>query len=408
MGTRYCGTSFRGSLGFQARRGLRRLLAGLGYAADLLGGYRQPSLALVAGPSSVGQGGLATRQWMAGLLARGRRALTGSRRRHGAPNTMYLDALEQRQLFSVFQISGVHNSANASDFQLALSTDSASIQSWSVNWNDGSPVQTLTGSARQTDHVYADASEPTVTVAAVDYDGTHILALVPASSIGLADAAAATQGQYTFAINTDANGSAFLGSTTVTDPALVGAALMWAQQQITAGGGGAYQQYTAQITIPAQGEYEYMLSPVPQASGGGLLSGGHSANYSEDNGYGGTISGVTRERWDGQASVGNSNWDNLSALGTPTTVDTVSNFESDGYGGNAIVDMSACLTPPEDGYYTFTINSDYGGDLYLSTDASPNDEQLIASFTNGNSGAGSAQSQPIFLSGGQTYYIESI
>ena len=98
---------------------------------------------------------------------------------------MYLEALEQRQLFSVFQISGARDAANVHAYHLSLSTDSSTIESWTLNWSDGSAPQTITGGTQEVDHTFADLTDPIITATAVDGEGVHVVALVsPNSAMG--------------------------------------------------------------------------------------------------------------------------------------------------------------------------------------------------------------------------------
>ena len=70
------------------------------------------------------------------------------------------------------------------------------------------------------------------------------------------------------------------------------------------------------------------------------------------------------------------------------------------------------LTAPETGNYVFWIASDDDGDLFLSSNSSPANAQLIASVFNGYTGDdqwnkySSQISQPIALVQGHSYYLE--
>src|SRR5262249_62422349 len=47
------------------------------------------------------------------------------------------------------------------------------VQTWAVNWGDGSPVEVYAGPAATVRHVYAAAGSFTVGVTATDEDGTY-------------------------------------------------------------------------------------------------------------------------------------------------------------------------------------------------------------------------------------------
>ena len=96
----------------------------------------------------------------------------------------------------------------------------------------------------------------------------------------------------------------------------------------------------------------------------------------------------------------------------PTNIEQIKSLEgptnwADSYGAR----ISGYLYPPETGSYTFWIASDANSELWLSTDGSPENAQLIASvpsFTNPRQWNKYSQQQslPISLTSGKKYYIE--
>jgi hypothetical protein len=97
----------------------------------------------------------------------------------------------------------------------------------------------------------------------------------------------------------------------------------------------------------------------------------------------------------------------------PDVVETVTRFAWDGpdandYGGR----IEAWLYVPATGNYTFWLNTDDQGELWLSTDDDSGSIGLIAkesSYTSLNAwGTGEERSQPIPLVGGQKYYIMAL
>jgi len=97
----------------------------------------------------------------------------------------------------------------------------------------------------------------------------------------------------------------------------------------------------------------------------------------------------------------------------PTVTETVTRFAWDGpntdnYGAR----IHGCLYVPATGDYTFWLNTDDNGELWLSTDDDPANMSVIAretSYTNLNIwGNGEEQSQPISLVGGEKYYFEAL
>ncbi len=99
----------------------------------------------------------------------------------------------------------------------------------------------------------------------------------------------------------------------------------------------------------------------------------------------------------------------------PTSTNFVSNFfeapvdTADNYGQR----MHGYVVPPVTGNYTFWIASDDNGELWLSTDETPANQQLIARVTSWTSSRewtkeANQQSAPIFLEAGRAYYIAAL
>jgi hypothetical protein len=98
---------------------------------------------------------------------------------------------------------------------------------------------------------------------------------------------------------------------------------------------------------------------------------------------------------------------------SPDVTEAVTRFawdgpDTDNYGGR----IHGWLYAPATGNYTFWLNSDDQGELWLSTDDDSSNIQLIAresTYTTVNTwGAGEEQSKPISLVGGQKYYIMAL
>ena len=136
------------------------------------------------------------------------------------------------------------------------------------------------------------------------------------------------------------------------------------------------------------------------------------------------VFGVYRERWSNlDSSLGNTlmeltntdynpNWpDNPD----PTYTQVFPGFETEvnsgvNYYGQR---LRAFVVPPTNGNYTFWIASDDTSDLFISTDETPANETLIASVTSWTSWRNfssepTQQSAPVYLQGGQRYYIEAL
>ncbi|MHC4580506.1 MAG: LamG-like jellyroll fold domain-containing protein [Planctomycetota bacterium] len=120
------------------------------------------------------------------------------------------------------------------------------------------------------------------------------------------------------------------------------------------------------------------------------------------------------ERWENiQTTDINTLKTNPRFPNNPDAIEEVTEFAWDGpdlddYGGR----ITAWLHVPSTGDYTFWLNSDDQGELWLSTDDDPGNARLIAqesSWSGLNSwGTGEERSDPIPLVGGEKYYIEAL
>jgi hypothetical protein len=133
--------------------------------------------------------------------------------------------------------------------------------------------------------------------------------------------------------------------------------------------------------------------------------------------------GVYRELWTGL----NQNLGTLAALtntaynpnwpGNPNPPYTrvYTNFEADANTGMTYYGqrMRAFVVPPFDGNYSFWIASDDNSDLFLSSDESPANKQIIAGVTTWTTSREwtkepNQQSAPVRLQAGRRYYLEAI
>ncbi|MDH3582805.1 MAG: PA14 domain-containing protein, partial [Phycisphaerae bacterium] len=108
------------------------------------------------------------------------------------------------------------------------------------------------------------------------------------------------------------------------------------------------------------------------------------------------------ERWDRVGGNGNIDhvFRHIGANPTPAVTDYYTQLESPtGQGNNFGRRIKGWLHPPATGPYTFRVEADDRGDLYLSTDHDPSNKRRIAR-TNQNS-------QPIQLETGRAYYVEA-
>jgi hypothetical protein len=123
---------------------------------------------------------------------------------------------------------------------------------------------------------------------------------------------------------------------------------------------------------------------------------------------------IVAERWENIDTTDiNTLKDNLNFPSSPDVTEEITEFSWDGpdidnYGGR----IHGWLYAPATGDYTFWLNTDDQGELWLSTDDDPENMELIAnesSWSPLNSwGTGEEQSEPIPLQAGNRYYIEAL
>lgn len=183
--------------------------------------------------------------------------------------------------------------------------------------------------------------------------------------------------------------------------------------------GAKYQWYRGITNIVGATNGTYMLSPVLQSDHGAQFYCAITNGFGNTNTRTATLTistnGFLREFYAGISG------DTIAALtnapafpDSPTTVGMLDNFEGptnigDNYGQR----LRAFITPPTNGNYTFWIASDDNSRLFLSSDDTPQNKSVIASvsaYTNPRQWNKYAeqQSAPIFLQGGQRYYIEAL
>jgi hypothetical protein len=134
--------------------------------------------------------------------------------------------------------------------------------------------------------------------------------------------------------------------------------------------------------------------------------------------------GVYRQLWTNlNSSIGNTltvltntsyntNWPNNPASAYThvfTSFETELNTGVNNYGQR----LRAFVVPPTSGNYVFGIASDDVSDLFISTDETPANERLVASVSTWTSWRefskeSNQQSAPIYLQGGQRYYLEGL
>ncbi len=90
--------------------------------------------------------------------------------------------------------------------------------------------------------------------------------------------------------------------------------------------------------------------------------------------------------------------------GLPTSFDYINSFNSPSRGDDYGVRVSGILTPTETGNYTFQINNDDDGRIYLSTDSTQGNKVQILD----HACCGTQDSAPVNLIAGQKYYIEGL
>jgi hypothetical protein len=401
---------------------LQRLLAGLRYGAELLG--FEPALVVADVPRGfLGRSPLRTRGVWRGLMTWGQSLFGIARRRHRTPNSMYLEFLEQRQLLSAFQISGGRDASDAHLFHLALSTDSPSMESWSIQWNDGTQPQTLAGNAQIADHSYTSLTDPIITATAADGEGVHVVGLVPESTLGSLGLA---RGRYSFVFETASDGSVSLGWTNATDSSFIGTVSAWTQTQseVPAADGDGRMYVCATVATP--GDTELLLTPLaqlqPTPSGDGSLSVsrcgdmGRTAILNEAALESTVASGyVMQEIWE----VAGDDVSDLTGLqsyqyGIPDATNNLGSLEFGDifteYGSGSQV--QGYITAPESGDYTFWLAADDSAQLCLSAGVDLESMPLVAAIDAGNStgyeeflegNSSGAQYGTIHLDQGQLY-----
>jgi hypothetical protein len=122
---------------------------------------------------------------------------------------------------------------------------------------------------------------------------------------------------------------------------------------------------------------------------------------------------IVAERWEGIDTTDiNTLKDDADFPNSPDVTETLTEFSSDldldNYGGR----IYGWLYAPATGDYTFWLNTDDQGELWLSTNDDPANKVLIASESSWSAlntwGAGEEQSEPIPLEAGKKYYIEAL
>ncbi len=99
--------------------------------------------------------------------------------------------------------------------------------------------------------------------------------------------------------------------------------------------------------------------------------------------------------------------------GQPSKTVQIGRFElSEGVGENYGVRVRGYLVPPKSGAYTFVVNVDDGGELWLSTDDQPANIRKLVALTTGTrkkwSERPEQRSAPCELVGGKRYYLEAL
>ncbi|MBW7991229.1 MAG: hypothetical protein FVQ84_14625 [Planctomycetes bacterium] len=123
---------------------------------------------------------------------------------------------------------------------------------------------------------------------------------------------------------------------------------------------------------------------------------------------------LVAERWENIDSTDlNTLKDNVKFPNSPDVTEEITEFswngpDTDNYGGR----ISGWVYAPATGEYTFWLNCDDNGELWLSTDDDPENVALIASESGWSPldtwGTGEEQSEPIQLQAGNRYYIEAL
>ena len=204
-----------------------------------------------------------------------------------------------------------------------------------------------------------------------------------------------------------ADASVFLGQTATFSAQLLNPA------------GATYQWYRGTTNVSGATNASFLLSPVTQSDNGAQFYCSITNAYGNTNSRVATLTistnGVLREVYTGIQGTAVSDLTNAPSFPqSPTTVQVLTNFEAptnvgDNYGQR----LRAFITPPVTGNYTFWIASDDNGELFVSSDDTPQNKQLVASvsvWTNPREWTKypEQQSASIPLIGGQRYYIEAL
>ena len=120
---------------------------------------------------------------------------------------------------------------------------------------------------------------------------------------------------------------------------------------------------------------------------------------------------ITRDIWDNGTR---NSINDIPVNSSPNEINTINNFEASPYtDANNAQRISGFICPPQTGLYTFWIASEAESQLWLSTNANPQNKRLIANVKgttriNQWNKYASQQSNPILLVAGSQYYIEGL
>jgi glucose/arabinose dehydrogenase len=189
--------------------------------------------------------------------------------------------------------------------------------------------------------------------------------------------------------------------------------------QLLVTAGATYQWYRGGTNLSGATNATYSLFPVTEGDNGAQFQ------CAITNAYGGTNSriatltistnGILREVYSGIIGTAVADLTNAPSFPqSPTTVEVLDNFEAPTDVGNDYGQrLRGLITAPVTGNYTFWIASDDNSELFVSSDESPANKQVVASvssWTNPRQWTKfpEQQSAPIPLVGGQRYYIEAL
>jgi glucose/arabinose dehydrogenase/regulation of enolase protein 1 (concanavalin A-like superfamily) len=189
--------------------------------------------------------------------------------------------------------------------------------------------------------------------------------------------------------------------------------------QLLVTAGATYQWYRGGTNIPGATSASYSVSSVALNDHGAQFQCAITNAYGSTNSRIATLTistnGILREVYSGIDGTAVANLTNHPSFPqNPTTVEVLDNFEAPtGVGDDYGQRLRAFITPPTTGDYTFWIASDDNSQLFVSTDDSPANKQLVASvvgWTNPRQWTKypGQQSGAIPLVGGQRYYIEAL